>query len=193
MMSKDETINNTAAKDQIRQEMRQRLAAMPYEKRKAENDALRERFFTLTPVQQASSFFIYYNIGNEVFTKAIIQILLNQGKRVALPVCTPEKSLRAARINNLYEVAQARYGLMEPTSTSFIASGELDLIVLPGLAFDLSGHRLGRGAGYYDRFLPSAPQAYKLGLAYDCQLLDKLPQDTWDIKMDGVLTGERVI
>ena len=76
---------------------------------------------------------------------------------------------------------------MEPTGDVFSSLDKIELVIVPGLSFDLKGNRLGRGKGYYDRFLKLVPQAYKLGLCFDFQKVDAVPVEDYDIKMDEIL------
>jgi 5-formyltetrahydrofolate cyclo-ligase len=180
-------------KRRYRKMMQERLQAMTTEEFQVRNREVRSRFSGLQPVKTAATVMIYYSIHREVETISLIEELFRAGKRVALPVCAPKCNLIAKEIRDLSEVQKSgRYGLSEPVSgTPEIESAALDLIVLPGLAFDRSGNRLGHGAGYYDRFLSRAPQSlYKLGLAYGFQVVERLPAQQHDIKINGLLTPD---
>ena len=87
---------------------------------------------------------------------------------------------------------QGAFKIIEPSGNNTIPPQELDLIIVPGLAFDLSGNRLGRGKGFYDRLL-SNTKALKIGIGYDCQLLEQVPSEPHDVKMDAVITPNNVI
>jgi 5-formyltetrahydrofolate cyclo-ligase len=181
------------SKHYYRKMMRERLQAMTTEEFQACNREVRSGFLGLQPVKTAATVMIYYSIHREVETISLIEELFRAGKRVALPVCVPECNLVAKEIRDLSEVQKSgRYGLSEPApETPEMESAALDLIVLPGLAFDRAGNRLGHGAGYYDRFLSRTPQfIYKLGLAYGFQVVERLPARQHDIKINGLLTPE---
>jgi 5-formyltetrahydrofolate cyclo-ligase len=177
-------------KEQIRRTMKERLAALAGEEYLAFNAGIREQFWDLRIVNQAKTVMIYYSINQEVETVSIIIELLRLDKKVALPVCTPEKDLRVGMIKSLEELAPGKFGLMEPKpGVPLLGPDELDLVVVPGVAFDKQGNRLGHGAGYYDRFLTQT-DAYKLGLAYEFQVVDELPVEPHDSPLDGLLTSQ---
>ncbi len=179
-------------KNELRLQMKQRLAALTPKEHHDLNLSLYSKFIKLKALKEIGYIMVYYSVRNEVETVAIINYLLDIGKTVALPVCTPERDLKAAVINNLSELQPASFGLMEPGPGSALFDyAELELIIVPGVAFDEKGNRLGHGAGYYDRFLSKNLNAYKLGLAYDFQLVPALPAERHDIKMNGLLTPSR--
>lgn len=175
-------------KNQLRQAMKARLAALTPEEYLSYNSMIAQRFLELPIIQNSTTIMIYHAINQEVATTAIISSLLTKDKTVALPTCISERSLRAGMIKSLAELVTGGFGLSEPKLTApEIKPQDFDLIVIPGLAFDKRGYRLGRGAGYYDRFLAKA-DAFKLGLGYDFQLVDNLPIDPHDIPVHGILT-----
>jgi 5-formyltetrahydrofolate cyclo-ligase len=175
-------------KNQIRQRMKARLASLTPEEYLSYNSAIKQRFFELPVVKYSHKVMIYYAINQEVETISMINSILAEGKIVALPTCMPEKNLRAGMIGNLDELVPGLFGLSEPDHTTLeIKPQDFDLIIIPGLAFDKRGFRLGHGAGYYDRFLAKT-DAFKLGLGYGFQLVDELPINPHDIPVDAILT-----
>jgi 5-formyltetrahydrofolate cyclo-ligase len=127
-----------------------------------------------------------------------MQVIWRAGKKCYLPVID-QQVLQFA----LYEVNDALVGnqhqILEPVSrANVIDAGKLDLVMLPMIAFDNEGHRLGTVGGYYDRtfaFLRSRENSkpFMLGLAFDCQQAEQLPVDEWDVRLDGVLTESGII
>ena len=83
--------------------------------------------------------------------------------------------------------AGAQFGIGEPTGTVFDRLEEIDMIVVPGVAFDRRGNRMGRGRGFYDRLLSTTPTAYKVGVAFDFQMFDAIPVEPFDMPMDKVI------
>ncbi len=173
----------------IREIVKKRLAAMTPREYASFNAAIFELFLSLERVTRATSIMIYYSIGNEVETVSIIRKLLFMGKTVSLPVCTAPKNLMAGIITDPVQLVTTRFGLREPDPRQLTCPDIIDVIVVPGLAFDERGFRLGRGAGYYDRFLSGLPNSFKLGLAYDFQVFPWIPAESHDIGMDGLLTS----
>ncbi len=131
----------------------------------------------------------YVSISNEVDTHSLIDLALDSGKRVAVPVVEPNRALIHREIRGLAELSPSGSGLLEPSGEdgAVVPPDAFDVVLVPGLAFDRAGNRVGYGAGYYDRFLAMAP-AVKIGLAYDFQLFDRLPAGPRDIPMDVVVT-----
>lgn len=182
------------SKNELRKMMKSRLAALTREEYEDLNRSLYSNFIKLKALKRINHIMIYYSVRNEAATIPIINYLLNLGKTVALPVCTPERDLKAAIINNLSELQPASFGLMEPGPEAVLLDyDELKLVIIPGVAFDEKGNRLGHGAGYYDRFLSKTPNAFKLGLAYDFQVVPALPAERHDIKINGILTPSRYL
>lgn len=181
-------------KEELRQRMKTRLDSLNQEEYQDFNGVLYRNFIKLAIVKRAKNIMIYYSVRNEVKTEAIINYLLKTGKTVALPVCTPERDLNAAVINDLCQLQPSVFGLMEPGPEAALLEPDLlDLIVVPGVAFDERGYRLGHGAGYYDRFLSKMLNSFKLGLAYDFQIVSKIPVESHDIGMNGILTPSRYL
>jgi 5-formyltetrahydrofolate cyclo-ligase len=162
----------------------------------AGSGAVLERLALLDPVRQAVTLMVYLNTGSEVVTDDLVRWGLRNGKRIAVSRCIPEsRGLAACRIGDLDEVAPGHYGIREPKAPLIrpIPAGEIDVVIVPGVAFDRRGCRIGYGGGYYDRFLPQAPQAARIGVAFACQLVAGIPADTHDIPMDGVVTDAETI
>lgn len=127
---------------------------------------------------------------NEVDTRALIGTCLAQGKRVAVPVVMPSaKTMGHALIDGLDQLVVGPWGLAQPDPAAarwLPAKARIDLVVVPGLAFDRRGHRIGRGGGYYDRFLAQV-QTVKIGLCYDELVLDCIPGEPHDVPVDMVV------
>jgi 5-formyltetrahydrofolate cyclo-ligase len=175
-------------KRELREVVKTKLAAMTSLEYIEYNAAIYQCFMELYKVRRAASIMIYHSIGNEVETVSIIQRLLTMGKMVSLPVCMPSRNLVAGLVNDMNQLVTTRYGLKEPDPLKLQSPEFIDIIVVPGLAFDLCGYRLGRGAGYYDRFLRGYPDTLKIGLAYDLQVSPRIPVESHDVRLDGLVT-----
>ena len=157
----------------------------------ASGQAILERVLGLEAYRRAKLVHTYVSSKeNEVDTRALICTCLAQGKRVAVPVVMPgTKTLAHALIDGLDQLVVGPYGLAQPdpaTATWLPAAARIDLIVVPGLAFDRRGHRIGWGGGYYDRFLAQV-QTVKIGLCYDALVLDCIPGEPHDVPVDLVV------
>lgn len=138
--------------------------------------------------QGARSVFIYVSMWAEPDTRALIEAALAGGKRVYVPLCRPERTMKAVRIRSLAGLRPGTLGIPEPPADAGSAeAGELDLAVVPCLTAAADGARLGRGAGYYDRFLQSQI-CPTLCLCYGQMLADALPMEEHDVWMDCVVT-----
>lgn len=140
--------------------------------------------------QEAKNIFIYNNLEDEVQTFEFIQKWSSE-KNFYLPVVdNDELVFRAYTSTSAFR--QSSFGIMEPVGEDFTDFKKVDLAIIPGVAFDRFMNRLGRGKGYYDRFLPKL-KAPKLGICFDFQLLDKIPSEINDIKMDYIVSENELI
>ena len=144
--------------------------------------------------KKARGIFIYIGFGSEINTKIIIEDALKKGKEVYVPK-VKGKEMLLIKIDSLENLVTSSYGILEPTGdNNDFDVDKLDLIVMPGVAFDSRGNRIGYGGGYYDRFLEKNKiYSEKIALAYECQILKSITSEKHDIKVDKILTEERVI
>ena len=134
---------------------------------------------------------LYLNMRSEVETTGLLEGLLNSGKQVCAPVVDTEQlKLIPRRIQNLEtELVRHPYGMLEPNAACPLFPIEhLQLIVVPGIAFDHNGYRLGYGKGFYDRFLVKCPDAVAIGLAYQIQLVEDTFPQAWDVPVQHIFT-----
>ena len=132
----------------------------------------------------------YVSVKNEVHTHALIRSAIHAGKRVAAPVLTSRPGEMIHReVHGLEDLELTRFGLLQPPEKEGIpvSVDAFDLIVVPVVAFDRRGYRIGFGGGYYDRFLAAA-SAPSVGLAYDFQAVDRIPSEPNDVPLDKVFT-----
>ena len=130
---------------------------------------------------------------NELDTRPIIEKALRRGTTVLVPVCMPKRTLAWSVLSDLHDVAPSAFGVLEPrpdTRECVIPPADAPVLV-PGIAFDSHGYRIGYGAGYFDRFLADHAGP-KIGLAYECLMTAQLPHEPHDVPMDFVVTEERV-
>lgn len=157
--------------------------------------AAQEAIITSAAFGAAQTVLLYIPIRGEVPTDRIAAAALAQGKRLVLPrvQAEPKKLWLHAWSGRSEELVTGAYGILEPGADwPLVPPGEIDLVVVPGVAFDRQGVRLGYGGGYYDRTLPSIragnPRSVALGLAYGFQVVTQLPAGPYDQRMDGVAT-----
>jgi len=155
------------------------------------------KLFSQTAIKSASVILAYYSAKNEVNTHEIIEKLIIMNKKVALPLSKPGKNdMIISLFSSISELKPGGFGIMEPDPNKLciIQPEQIDIVIVPGIAFDRMGNRIGYGKGYYDRFLSSLTQAQlKLGLCFDFQLYDELPWDYFDVPVDCVITESLII
>lgn len=135
--------------------------------------------------------FVYISFRSEVDTKALIQKLLDDNKNVYVPkIKEATNDMEAIKINSLDNLIENKFGTLEPVNLeNIIAPNEIDLIITPGVAFDLLGNRLGYGKGYYDKFFSKISKATtKVALAYDLQIVDLIKVEDSDIPVDYIIS-----
>lgn len=170
------------SKNQMRELLSQKRRIMTSEQ-VAESSALIIAQLQAHPLyQQASRILVYYPIHHEVDLRELMQ---TPDKQFYLPVAH-RHSLEIRPYVAGAKLKRGKFGIPEPTTAAY--KGKLDLIIVPGVAFDHHCNRLGRGGGYYDRFLRSYRHTPKLGVGYDFQYVELVPTSWNDIKMDGVVT-----
>lgn len=159
-------------------------------KRKKKSGQILRRLLRRRDFKKSKSVLIYVSLRNEVETRPVIQKALAAGKKVFIPRIQAKK-INIYRILSLKkDLRKGAYGIWEPKPSGARRGrpSRLDLVLVPGLGFDREGRRLGRGLGYFDRFLAKVPHAKKIGLAFREQIVSKIPVEKHDVPVDGVLT-----
>ncbi|MBR5235878.1 MAG: 5-formyltetrahydrofolate cyclo-ligase [Clostridia bacterium] len=133
---------------------------------------------------------VYADFRREPKTSALIEKLLELGVRVCLPKCEKDGKMEAYTIESVRELTPGRFGILEPAGEIVLKPEEIELVLVPGYGFDRSRNRLGYGGGYYDRFLPRCTKAVIAGVCYGNCLVESLPADPFDVKMDLLITED---
>ncbi len=155
---------------------------------------IQQALLSWTSYQCSSCIIAYVPIHNEVDTSLLVQHALHSGRMVALPaVVGREMVFRAVQPG--CALRRGAFGIPEPPADARLLNpADADLVLLPGVAFDLQGHRIGYGKGFYDKTVHSMEGQGKLvGLCYDFQIVEKIPGQMHDVKMDRIVTEQRVI
>ena len=134
----------------------------------------------------ADTVLLYHSLKDEVDTHEFIR-KWSRLKRILLPVVVGD-DLELRVYTGPDDLAIGAYGIEEPTGSRFTDYAAIGFIAVPGVAFDRNGNRLGRGKGYYDRLLPRIPAAYKAGICFPYQLVEEVPAEPFDIRMDEIIT-----
>ncbi|WP_028778435.1 5-formyltetrahydrofolate cyclo-ligase [Shimazuella kribbensis] len=176
-------------KNSIRQEMLARRMKMrsPYRVQASRN--ICEQIKQLPIYKNASSILAYFSVRNEVSLYPLIEDAWKQGKRVSLPSMKQDEIIPRL-FTSPSDLEQSEFHILEPRSgCEKVDLHELDLVLVPGVAFDQQGYRLGFGKGHYDRFFSNIPDVYKCGIAYHEQIVETIFPEVHDIPMDLVITS----
>ena len=173
-------------KRQLRQSIRQQKRAMTEEEILRRSAKLGELFASSEAYQNAKTIYGYLPYNQEVRTVPMLERALREGKRVAVPKVYGEE-MKFIYLDDLNQVAKGYAGIPEPIADGPVADDETALVLMPGLAFDPQGHRIGYGGGFYDKFLAAEPNHPTLALCYDFQMLPALETEEHDIPVDYVL------
>ena len=184
------------SKKHVRQILKQKRHNMSRDEMLSKSEKIKNTLFGTTEFQNAKTILFYVSYDNEVFTHDMIKSCINQGKSVIVPISNVEnKSLILSEISDWTDLVEGAYGILEPKKESITTASidEIGLIIVPGVGFDKKGHRIGHGMGYYDKLLHVCKDITKIGLSFELQLLDSLPVEDHDIKMNIIITEKQVI
>lgn len=173
-------------KKELRSQIRLRKRAMTEEEIECKSRRLMELFCASEAYRKADTIYGYLPYNQEVRTTPILQQALQDGKRVAVPKIYGDE-MRFIYLEDLTQVALGYSNIPEPIADDPVAHDSNALVLMPGLAFDAAGHRIGYGGGFYDRFLQQEPNHPTLALCYDFQMLPHLETEEHDIPVDCVL------
>ncbi len=173
-------------KDDLRHKYKIKRKYFQHSRRTVADGAVADNFINF--FGQAESFFVYYSFGSETDTHLLIKRLLEAGKEVYLPR-VEGRDMVAVRYFEGDELKKSSLGVSEPVGEAY--GGKIDVAVVPLLAVNADGYRLGYGGGFYDRFLKNCP-CIRAGIGYDFQLTDELKADEWDEPLD-IFISERGI
>ena len=173
-------------KKALRRQVREWKRAMSAEQIEAASADLCEQFLQTLQYKSAKTIYGYLPYNQEVRTVPILATALKDGKRVAVPKVYGDE-MRFIYIEDFDSLEKSDMGIPEPNEDGPIADDSSALVIMPGVAFDLEGHRIGYGGGYYDKFLASEPKHPTVALCYDFQLFPKLETEKFDIPVDMVL------
>ena len=186
-------MNIQESKNELRSKIRTRLEKISPAVRAVESIELCERLKAQIP--SAHTILFYAPLPDELDIWSVLELSLALGTNCALPFFDTEKKSYGAKLlkNLAADIVPGKFGVREPAAhCSEIPLDKFDLVLVPGMAFDLSGNRLGRGQGFYDRIL-SAASGVKCGIGYDFQLVEKIPTEEHDAKVRFILTPNRCV
>lgn len=185
-------------KNTLRKKVLEERAQLTNEEVLAKSSSIKERLFQTKEFQAANFIFSFISFKDEVFTHEIIREALAMGKRIGVPITIdkPRKMLVSELKDFDQELEEGFYNILTPKKEfeRIVSPDTVDLVLVPGLAFDKYGYRVGYGGGYYDRFFAQLDKDIpKLGLCFDLQIYPPVPRDSYDIAIDYIITEEQVI
>ena len=173
-------------KKELRRSIREQKRAMTEAEIVSRSTKLGELFAASEAYKNAKTIYGYMPYNQEVRTVPMLEQALKDGKRVAVPKCYGDE-MKFIFMDDLSKVEKGYAGIPEPIADGPVADDETALVLMPGLAFDPQGHRIGYGGGFYDKFLSREPNHPTLALCYEFQMLPKLETEAHDIPVDYVL------
>lgn len=170
----------------LRAQIREQKRAMTPGQIEAASQKLKELFCATDYYQNARTLYGYLSYNQEVLTLPILEQALRDGKQVAVPKVYGD-TMKFIILHDLSRIAPGSYGIPEPVEDGPVAQDETALVLMPGLAFDRHGNRMGYGGGFYDKFLAAEPEHPTVALCYAFQMVEQIPTDSYDIPVDCVL------
>lgn len=181
------------SKSELRTFLKERRESLSLEERRRAGYEITEKLITL--LAPYSEILLYAAKYPEVETEMAINILLEQKKKVIVPIIEKEThTLRFSYITSMEDFVPGTFNVPEPLENERpVSADRIQICVVPMVGFDRLGNRLGYGAGYYDQFFAQYPDVLKIGLAFSCQKAERVPTEAFDVRMDYVVTETEVI
>ena len=177
-------------KERVRKQLRENRSNLDAQEVAEKSIIIQQFLIDLDEFQKAETIHCYSSITkfNEIETNIIIDECLKSGKKLVMPVVAPESNLLIhRRVNGSYSLVPNKWGVWEPVEGEEVNPTEIDLVVVPMVGADRQKNRMGYGKGYYDRFLGQT-EAVKVGLVFECCLIEWLPVEPHDILMDIIIS-----
>lgn len=176
-------------KDQLRSKIIDKLRKHKEEKLKQKSKKIKEKLFRSIAFKKAKKIMFYLSFDKEVETQEMIKAAQKKGKIVAVPVCDKNrKEMIPCKIGLDDKLRKGTYGIKEPLRKRPLAIKDIDLVIVPGIAFDKKGNRLGRGKGYYDSFLRRLKSnTATIGVAFQAQIVSSVPTTPYDVAVNKVI------
>jgi 5-formyltetrahydrofolate cyclo-ligase len=182
-------------KDVIRREILAKRTSQKGAVKLAKDAMIKEKLLSLPEFRDSKVILFYMSIRGEVKTDSMISEVLQTGKKVLVPVAdVKNRRLLISEIHDLNELSPGSFGVPEPKHPHEFPIDKIDLVIIPGIAFDRKGDRIGYGTGFYDRFLKTLKKTVPfIALAYDLQIVPEIPKDEMDVRISKIITEKEVI
>ncbi|MDD2565129.1 MAG: 5-formyltetrahydrofolate cyclo-ligase [Salinivirgaceae bacterium] len=176
----------------LRKLMNEKNRTLSAEESGRQSNVLWSKILADSVFQKAKTILFYWSMNDELATIKTVNTLY-QSKTILLPVIE-NNELIIRRFNNIEEMKpEPKFGILEPTGPLYTDYDKIDIVIVPGLAFDLNCSRMGRGKGYYDKLLKKIPFAQKYGVGFNHQLIENVPTEEHDISLSSIWTAEKTV
>lgn len=151
------------------------------------------RILSLAEYQEAKTIFLYFAVQNEVDITTLLERALEDGKQVAFPVSSQYNDMDFYAVFDRSDFHRGRFGIPEPPKDILVLPDEDTMVLVPAVAFDKRKNRIGQGKGFYDHYFERYPDALRVGVAYDFQIVDAFESQRHDKQMDFIVTNTQII
>ena len=179
-------------KNKLKEQMLEKRNSLSKQEIAEKSRQIESNLFNLEQYKKSKIIMFFVSFNSEVDTHNMIKEAL-KNKTVVIPKVVSNEIEPSVIIDFDSLLPSGKYGILEPIEAMKIAYKNIDLVLVPGIAFDSGGHRIGYGFGYYDKFLKKVSKAVKIGLAFDFQIADKIPKESYDVPVDVIISEKRVV
>ena len=183
-------------KKEIRSRILKQRSNMLFSEVLEKSERIKEQVFHMDEFKDAKVILFYVSYDNEVFTHKMIKESFKTKKQVVVPkIHKHNRTILCSSLTQWDELITGAYTILEPRQECLneVTLESIDLIIIPGIAFDCQGNRIGHGMGYYDKLLKKNMNAHRLGLAFEFQIVENIPTEHHDVKVEKIVTEERII
>lgn len=179
-------------KTQLKESILEKRNSLSKEEILKKSNEIKNSLFSLSQYKKSKTVMFFVSFNSEVNTHEMIKASL-RNKTVVVPKVIHNEIEPSVMMDFDSLIPSGKFGILEPIEAMKIAYKNIDIILVPGIAFDKEGHRIGYGFGYYDKFLKKVPKAIKIGLCFDFQLVEKIPREMHDVPVDMIVTEKRIV
>ena len=183
-------------KKDIRSTILKKRSSMPRSEVQKKSKLIKEQIFQMQEFREAKTILFYVSYDNEVDTHEMIKESLGMKKHVVVPKTDMNnRTIICSSLTKWNDLLSGAYNILEPRRecVNEVSPESIDLMIIPGVAFDCQGNRIGHGMGYYDRLLQKKIITHCVGLAFELQIVESIPSEKHDVKVEKIVTEERII